>query len=179
MPGFLEMNTKFQNQLIIKLPVTCLLSAVYNLSDFDQYVTPGLGITKGTCSFHVKNHGYTAPNIPLKKMIPALSWQTPTLSLRVLCGCSVHGTRNLTLHLIFPFPLTPIFSHFFVIFCGFLFYFQIYSSNDFKFPATWHCRHLPPTREACCCPRSVQLFRTVPESFRIFRMRSDLFIYIS
>ena len=33
-------------------------------------------------------------NIPLKKMIPTLSWQTLTLSLRVLCWFSVHGTRN-------------------------------------------------------------------------------------
>ena len=27
-------------------------------------------------------------------MIDMMSWQTPTLSLRVLYGCSVHGTRN-------------------------------------------------------------------------------------
>ena len=27
-------------------------------------------------------------------MIPTLSWQTPNLSLRVICGCSVHGTLS-------------------------------------------------------------------------------------
>ena len=46
----------------------------------------------GTCSLREKPH--TDPHHPLKKTIPTLSWQTPTLSLRVLCGCSVHGTRN-------------------------------------------------------------------------------------
>ena len=55
-------------------------------------VTPGLGITWGTCS--LREEPRTDPNIPQEKMIPTLSWQSPTLSLRELCGCSVHGTRN-------------------------------------------------------------------------------------
>ena len=37
----------------------------------------------------------------MKKIIPTLSWQTPTLSLRVLCGCSVHGNRNERVGIIF------------------------------------------------------------------------------
>ena len=36
---------------------------------------------------YLRGELHTDPNIPLKKM-------TTTLSLRVLCGCSVHGTRN-------------------------------------------------------------------------------------
>ena len=68
------------------------------LISFGQYLvhiwrgTPGLGITSGTCSLRGEPH--TNPHPPLKKRTPTLSWQTPTLSLRVLCGCSVHGTRN-------------------------------------------------------------------------------------
>ena len=54
--------------------------------------TPGLGITYGTYSLRWEPH--TDPHIPLKKMIPNLSWKTPTLSLRVLCGCSVHCSNH-------------------------------------------------------------------------------------
>ena len=52
--------------------------------------TPGL---RRKLLVSVKNP-CTDPRPALKKMIPTLSWQTPTISLRVLCGCSVHGTRN-------------------------------------------------------------------------------------
>ena len=44
------------------------------------------------CSLREELH--TDPHIPVRKMIPTLSWQPPTHSLRVLCGCSVHGTPN-------------------------------------------------------------------------------------
>ena len=37
---------------------------------------PGLGITYGTCS--LREDPLIDPNIPLEKMIPTLSWQTPT-----------------------------------------------------------------------------------------------------
>ena len=49
-----------------------------------------LGITYGTCSLRGEPH--TDPHFPLKKKDPdPLVIKTPTLSLRVLCGCSVHA----------------------------------------------------------------------------------------
>ena len=53
---------------------------------------PGSRDYVGTCSLREEPH--TDPNIPMKKMIPTLSGQTPIFLLRVLTGCSVHGTRN-------------------------------------------------------------------------------------
>ena len=54
--------------------------------------TPGLRIMYGTCSLYGEPH--TDPRIPLKKMNPTLSWQTPTLSLRVPCTEHPYRTRN-------------------------------------------------------------------------------------
>ena len=45
----------------------------------------------------LREEPHTDPHLPLKMMIPTLSWKT----LRVLCGCSVHGTRNERVGIIF------------------------------------------------------------------------------
>ena len=60
--------------------------------------TPGL---RRKLVVPVKNPTLIPIPPPQKKMIPTLSWQTPTLSFRVLCGCSVHGTRNERVGIIF------------------------------------------------------------------------------
>ena len=51
--------------------------------------------------FLVSVENPTDPYIPLKKRTPTLSKQTPTLSLKVLCKCSVHGTRNVRVGVLF------------------------------------------------------------------------------
>ena len=61
--------------------------------------TPDPGITWKTCSLREEPH--TDPHPKLRKIIPTLSWHTPTLSLRVPCTKHPHRTRNERVGIIF------------------------------------------------------------------------------